>query len=106
MTASIANVTFRTKGAPASRNTVSAGMARGLLEFAVERGADPARLIAASGLDPAALEHEDERVPFSQYAALYTAAEVLCRDPAVALHFGESMAATDLLLACHVGSAC
>ncbi len=84
---------------------MSAGMARGLLEFAVERGADRAALISAAGVDPAALEKEDERVPFSQYAALYAAAEALCRDSALALHFGESIAAMELLLVCHVGSA-
>jgi Arabinose-binding domain of AraC transcription regulator, N-term len=105
MTARIGNVTFRAKDAATSRNTVSAGMAKGLLEFAVEQGAGREALLSASGLNSVALEHEDERVPFSRYAALYAAGEALCRDPALALHFGESIAAMDLLLVCHVGSA-
>ena len=105
MTARIENVTFRTKDAATWTNTVSAGMAKGLLEFAVERGAGREGLLSTSGLAGVALEHEDARVPFSQYAALYAAGEALCRDPALALHFGESIVAMDLLLVCHVGSA-
>ena len=105
MTASTGNVTFRTSGA-ASSNTVAAGMVKGLLEFAVDRGADRNALISASALEAAALENEDARVAFSQYAALYAAGEVLCGDPALALHFGEAVAAMELLLVCHVGSAC
>lgn len=54
---------------------------------------------------PPPLEHEDGRVTFSQYGALYAVAERLCADPALALHFGEVMEAMDLLLVCHVGSA-
>lgn len=105
MAAGTANVTVRINPAPAVTNTVSAGMAKGLLEFAVQRGADRAALLAASGLEAAAVEHEDRRVLFSQYAALCVAAERLCADPALALHFGEVMEAMDLLLVCHVGSA-
>lgn len=105
MAAGTANVTFRINHARAATNTVSAGMAKGLLEFAVHRGADRAALLAASGLDAAALEHEDGRVTFSQYGALYAVAERLCANPALALHFGEVIEAMDLLLVCHVGSA-
>ena len=105
MAAGTANVTFRINHARAATNTVSAGMAKGLLEFAVHRGADRAALLAACGLDAAALEHEDGRVTFSQYGALYAVAERRCADPALALHFGEVIEAMDLLLVCHVGSA-
>lgn len=79
-------------------------MARGLVEFAVAEGADRTALMAAAKLDPAALCNDDGRVPFFCYAALYTAAEKLTRDPAFALHFGESMSGMDLLV-CHVGGA-
>jgi AraC-like DNA-binding protein len=106
MTAGTGNVTVGINHAAGASNTVSAGMAKGLLDFVVHRGADRAALMSASGLDATALEHEDARVSFSQYVALYDAGEALCGDPALALHFGEAMAPMDLLVVCHVGSAC
>jgi AraC-like DNA-binding protein len=105
MTAGTINVAFRTNRSPVVTNTVSAGMAIGLVEFAVARGANRADLISEAGIDADSLTSEDRRLPFSQYAALYAAAETLCDDRAFALHFGEDVSAMDSLLVCHVGSA-
>lgn len=72
------------------RETVSASVARALMEFAVSKGAGRAVLAERSRIDPADLEDPDERVPFGSYVALMRAGEDLCHDPALALHFGES----------------
>ncbi|MES2343709.1 MAG: AraC family transcriptional regulator [Pseudomonadota bacterium] len=69
--------------------TVSAGLVRGLLEFAVGRGADRPTLVAQAGIDEQALEDPDNRVPFDTYTTLMRRACELCADPALALHYGE-----------------
>lgn len=71
--------------------TASAGLVRGLLDFAVARGADRAALAAAAGIDERALEDADSRLPFDIYIALMRHASALCGDPALALHYGESV---------------
>ncbi len=71
--------------------TVGAGFARGLADFAVSRGADRTVLLARAGIDPRALMDQDARLPFSDYAALMRAGQALTGDPALALHFGESV---------------
>jgi AraC-like DNA-binding protein len=70
--------------------TVSAGFARALFDFAVTRGADPAVLARAAGLEPAVLEDADRRLPFARYSALMAAAKELTGDPALALEFGAA----------------
>jgi AraC-like DNA-binding protein len=47
--------------------------------------------MARASLCPADLEDPDGRLPFATYAALMRAAQDLCRDPALALHFGEAV---------------
>src|SRR5262245_59537715 len=71
--------------------TVAAGAARALLEFAVSKGARREALMERSQLDPSDLRDRDRRVPFARYVALMTAGKEMCRDPALALHFGESV---------------
>src|SRR5262249_11449065 len=71
--------------------TVSAGAFRTLLEFAISRGASRDVLLRRSGVDPSELEDRDRRVPFAAYVALMRAGRELCGDPALALHFGESV---------------
>lgn len=71
--------------------TVGAGFARGLLEFAVRKGADRRALAARAGLDPDALADQDRRIPFPAYVALMRAAKDLTGDPALALHYGEQV---------------
>ncbi len=74
-----------------SRLTMSAGVADGLIAFAVQRGADRAKLMSQAGLCPADLEDSDGRLPFETYVAVMRAAQDLCDDPALALHFGEAV---------------
>ncbi|OQW56657.1 MAG: AraC family transcriptional regulator [Proteobacteria bacterium HN_bin10] len=71
--------------------TASAGLVRGLFDFAVTRGADRRMLATRAGIDERALEDADARIPFDVYVALVREASVLCGDPALALHYGESV---------------
>lgn len=74
-----------------ARATVAAGLAQGLADYAVGRGADRAALLAAAGLTQAELTDLDGRVPFVRYMALMRAAIVACDDPALSLHFAEAL---------------
>lgn len=69
--------------------TIEAGIARGLMKYALSRGASEAELTARSGLDLALLEDPDNRVPFADYLAMMRAAKELTGDPALALHYAE-----------------
>ena len=68
--------------------TVSAGYARNLMDYALSRGADPARLVEQSGVSLADLEDPDGRIPLGRYMALMKASKALCQAPALALHLG------------------
>jgi AraC-like DNA-binding protein len=70
--------------------TVAAGLARGLMELAVSKGANVEQLAGRAGIDPANLEDQDNRIPFANYVALMRAGKELCNDPALALHYGET----------------
>jgi AraC-like DNA-binding protein len=74
-----------------TENTIAAGNARALMDLAVTKGANRQTLAARSGVDPAELQEQDNRVPFAKYIALMRTAQELCRDPALALHFGEAV---------------
>lgn len=79
-----------------SRLTTSVGLAAGLIAFAVERGADRTVLMAKARVRPTDLKDADSRLPFEAYIALMRAAQDLCGDPALALHFGEAVDLADL----------
>ena len=87
-----------------SDSTIAASAARALTEFAVSRGACRAALAARSGIDPAEMQDPDKRVPFDKYVALMRAAKELCGDPALALHFGESVDVSEISIACMIGA--
>jgi AraC-like DNA-binding protein len=74
-----------------TEHTIAAGNARALMDLAVTKGASRQALAARSGIDPAELQEQDNRVPFAKYIALMRTAQELCRDPALALHFGEAV---------------
>jgi AraC-like DNA-binding protein len=84
--------------------TVAAGAVRALMEFAVSRGASRETLVERSRIDPSDLQDRDQRIPFANYVALMRAGQELCRDPALALHFGESVPASEISLVHHVGA--
>ena len=71
--------------------TVASGIARGLFEFCVAKGADRQELSQRSGIDPRAFENPDHRIPGSKYVALMRVGQSLCGDPALALHFAEAV---------------
>lgn len=71
--------------------TASAGLVRGLLDFAALYGADRRALAASIELDETALEDPDARVAFSAYVNLLQQACIACRDPALALRYGEAI---------------
>ena len=70
--------------------TVAGGLARGLTDLAVSKGADQVELLARAGIDPADLEDHDTRIPYPRYVALMRAGQALAGDPALALHYGET----------------
>jgi AraC-like DNA-binding protein len=71
--------------------TVSAGLARRLIEFAVSAGADRALLARCAGIDPGALEDQDARVPLDRYVALMREGKAQTCDPALGLHYGAGV---------------
>lgn len=67
--------------------TVSAGLARNFLQFAVDKGASRVSLLARSQLSEAALEDQDARVSMLAYQSLIGAAVDLTGDQAIAVRF-------------------
>ena len=79
--------------------TVGAGLPRGLVRLAIAKGARADELWARSGIDPAELDDQDNRVPMPKYVALMRAAKELTNDPALALHYGEAVDLGELSIA-------
>lgn len=86
--------------------SVSAGFARGLVGLAVGRGANREALLELAGIAPQDLQDQDNRIPFRKYVALFRSAQALCRDPALALHYGEAINFTEVSVVGLVCSAC
>ncbi|MGA7077642.1 MAG: AraC family transcriptional regulator [Terriglobales bacterium] len=86
--------------------TIGAGFARGLMELAVSKGASCALLAERSGIDPADLQNQDNRIRFANYIALMRAGKELCNDPALALHFGEAFDVAEMSIVGLLGGAC
>lgn len=86
--------------------TIAAGYPRGLLDFAVSRGADRAALIERSGIDAAALEHQDNRAPIPGYVALFEAAAALTGIPGISLEFGKAVRMQDISIVGLICEAC
>jgi AraC-like DNA-binding protein len=85
--------------------TVGAGFARGLLGFAVRKGADRQLLLTRSGIAASSLEDQDARVPFQSYVALMRAGQELTGDTALALHYGEGVDIADVSVIGLIGQA-
>ncbi|MCF4097488.1 AraC family transcriptional regulator [Maritalea mediterranea] len=77
-------------------STVSAGLAAGLLAYALSRGADAEDLQAKSSLGDHDLTDPDARVPLHTYLALLHQAQEGTNDPALALHWGEDVDMAEL----------
>jgi len=76
--------------------TVSAGLASGLLAFAKAKGIEPGRLLLAAGLSPDDLTDHDARLPLEAYMRLTRAAQKMTGDPALSLHYAETMGMAEL----------
>jgi AraC-like DNA-binding protein len=70
--------------------TLSAGVTRALLDFAVSQGADEARLLKRSGLRIEDLADQDNRIAFSRYVSLTRAAKDETGNAALSLEFGAA----------------
>lgn len=86
--------------------SVAAGPVRGLLDFAVAKGADRRALIAACAVTEADLADQDARVPYAKYVTLMRAAKAQTGDPALALHFGEAVEMADMSIVGLLGQSC
>jgi AraC-like DNA-binding protein len=85
--------------------TIAASAVRALMDLAARRGASRKSLAERSQIDSAELQDADNRILFSKYVALMRAGQELCNDPALALHFGESVDASQVCMTHMVGGA-
>jgi hypothetical protein len=100
VTPRINNMTAGCKGTEAvPEPTVAAGIAGGLMELAVSRGASRGALAERSLIDPAELQDLDNRIPFAKYVALMRAGKELCHDPALGSFNGVRMRKSIALIA-------
>jgi AraC-like DNA-binding protein len=88
-----------------AEHTVAAGLARGLTDFAVAKGANREALLGRSGIDPADLEDQDNRIPLAKYIALMRAGKELAHDPALALHYAEAVDLSEISIVGLLGRA-
>lgn len=79
-----------------AEHTVSAGVARGLIDFAVSRGAVRDRLLDACGISTADLADQDNRINMERYQSLLLASKELTGDAALALHYAEQVDLNEL----------
>lgn len=92
--------------AAASGPTVAAGTVRAWVDLAAARGVGRSALLERSQLDLRALEDQDQRIPLAKLVTLIRAAKQLCGDPALALHFGETIDCADYSIASMISYAC
>ena len=85
--------------------SVAAGVVQGMMKVAVERGAGREALAQASRIDPADLEDQDKRIPLARYRALIKAGQLLANDPALALHYGETIDLSEVSIVGLIGHA-
>ncbi len=92
--------------AAASGATVAAGVARAWVDLAAARGVSRRALLDRSLLDPHALDDMDNRIPLANLVTLIRAAKELCSDPALALHFGETIDCAEYSVVSMISRAC
>jgi len=89
----------------ASRPTVSVTYLRGVLDFAVSRGAVRGSLLLRTGLDERDLIVDDARLPVDTMIAVMRAAAELCDDKAFALKLGDHVPCEELSISTPVAQA-
>jgi AraC-like DNA-binding protein len=103
MIAPLKNMTSGLKG---TEPTVGAGYAKGLLDFAVSKGAPQGKLLERAHIAPQDVEDLDNRIPLSRYVALMKAGIDLLNEPALALQYGEAVRMQDLSIVGLICEAC
>lgn len=86
--------------------TIAAGYPRGLVDFAVSKGADRVALLARAGIEPDALTHQDNRVSVAKYIALFEAAAELTGIPAISLEYGKAVRMQEISIVGLICEAC
>jgi AraC-like DNA-binding protein len=86
--------------------TIAAGYPRGLLDFAVSKGADRSALLARAEIAAETLEHLDNRVPVASYVALMQAAAELTGIPAISLEYGKAVRMQEISIVGLICEAC
>lgn len=90
---------------PGPGPTFAASVAKALADFAEARGANRTQLMIRAGLGEIDLENGDGRIALARYMALMRAGQILCNDPALALHFGEAVDPREISIAGNIGDA-
>ena len=85
---------------------IAAGYPRGLLDFAVSKGAERAALLARAGISEEELAHQDNRVPLAGYLALFDAAAELTGIPAISLEYGKAVRMQEISIVGLICEAC
>ena len=105
MTVDAKNMTLG-NAARAAGPTIGAGYARGLLNFAVSKGASREQLLERSQIGASELEDLDNRIPLARYEALMCAGAELTGEPALALEFGEAVRMQEISIVGLICEAC
>lgn len=79
-----------------TKATVTAGLPKAFLDFAVARGADRRTLLQRSNVSLNDILDPDNRISLTSYVALLKAGIELCHEPALALLFGEAVRMQDI----------
>jgi AraC-like DNA-binding protein len=79
-----------------TKATVTAGLPKAFLDFAVARGADGRMLLQRSNISLDEILDADNRIPLPSYLALLTVGIEVCHEPALALLFGEAVKMQDI----------
>lgn len=85
--------------------TVSAGYAKGVLDFAMHCGVPSQDLLRAARFDERSFETLENRLPLATLRALFDSASTLLGDPAFALRFGVGVPCAQLTLASALAAA-
>jgi AraC-like DNA-binding protein len=88
------------------KSTISAALARALLELAVSKGASRTALVERSKIDPRRLQDPDNRIPLAKCVVLMRTGQELCNEPALGLQLGESLGIAELSIVGLIGQAC
>lgn len=77
-----------------SEYRLSAGLARGLLQYAAAKEIDTQSLCDQVGIEPDSLSDPDAHIPYTLGLELFLAVAKACDDPDFGLHLGEYRDAT------------